>query len=99
LGLPDGADRDLVLEAQSAGVHVFLTRDRRVLRRTNLTGPAMRVLAPSEVADELVIAGVSTFAGGTCAEPNCPYRDADIPAPDIGKWGSLFSHFAESGLA
>lgn len=95
LGLPDSADRDLVLEAQSAGAHVFLTRDRRVLRNTSLTGPALRVLAPSEVADELVIAGVSPFAGGTCSEPNCPYRDLDIPAPDIGKWGGLFSHFDE----
>jgi hypothetical protein len=94
-GLPDSADRDLVLEAQAAGVHIFLTRDRRLLRRTNLTGPAMRVLAPSEVADELAIAGVSPFAGGTCSEPNCPYRDPDIPAPDIGKWDGLFSHFGE----
>lgn len=95
LGLPDSADRDLVLEAQSPGVHVFLTRDRRVLRRTNLTGPAMRVLAPSEVADELVVAGVSPFAGGICSEPSCPNRDPDIPAPDIGKWGGLFSHLDE----
>ena len=99
LGLPDSADRDLVLEAQSACVHVFLTRDRRVLRRTILTGPALRVMAPSEVADDLVIAGVSPFAGGTCSEPDCPYSDPEIPAPDIGKWGGLFSQFLDGDSA
>ena len=37
-GLPPGADRDLVLEAQAAGAHVFLTRDRPLLNRVALQG-------------------------------------------------------------
>ncbi|CCH72693.1 hypothetical protein BN11_190003 [Nostocoides australiense Ben110] len=94
-GLPDGADRDLVLEAQTAGAHVFLTRDGRVLRRAALTGPAMRVWAPSELADELVLSGVGLIGGGLCGEPECPYTESMIPAPDMGKWGPLFACFQD----
>jgi hypothetical protein len=94
-GLRDGADRDLVMEAQAVGAHVFLTRDQGVLRKTDLTGPELRIMAPTEIADDLVIAGVSPFAGGTCLEPDCPYSDPRVPAPDIGKWQPLFSHFEE----
>ncbi|MFC7501534.1 hypothetical protein ACOACQ_03370 [Nocardioides sp. CPCC 206347] len=94
-GLPPGADRDLVLEAQAAGAHTFVTRDRRVLRRTVLTGPPMRICAPSDLADELVTSGVGLMAGGLCEEQGCPYGNTMTPAPDIGKWGPLFAHFED----
>jgi hypothetical protein len=94
-GLPEGADRDLVLEAQAVGAQVFLTRDRRVLRQAALTGPAMRIWAPSELADDLVIAGVEPMRGGTCGAPGCPYGDSMLLLPDIGKWGPLLAHFED----
>lgn len=88
-GLPPGADRDLVLEAQAIGGHVFLTRDRLVLRRTRLTGPPIAILSPLGLACELADAGVELFHGGTCGSPACPYGDWPIPAPDLGKWNGL----------
>jgi len=94
-GLPLGADRDLVLEAQAAGAHTFVTRDRRVLRRTVLTGPSMRICAPSDLAEELVTSGIGLMAGGLCEEQGCPYGNTRTPAPDIGKWGPLFAHFED----
>lgn len=94
-GLPDGADRDLVLEAQAIGAHVFLTRDSKVVRGAMLAGPTMRVCRPSDLADELVIAGVEPMRGGTCGAPLCPYGDSMLPAPDMGKWGPLFAHFED----
>lgn len=90
-GLPDGADRDLVLEAQAVGAHVFLTRDRLVEERVSLSGPRMAVAAPSWLATELVNAGVQLFYGGTCAGPACPYYGWSLLAPDMGKWGGLLS--------
>lgn len=93
LGLSHGADRDLVLEAQGSGTHVFLTSDRKVVRRATLTGPRMRVCTPSELADDLVVAGVEPMRGGTCGNFGCPYLDAMLLAPDIGKWAPLFTHF------
>lgn len=92
-GLPLGADRDLVLEAQAAGAHVFMTRDRQVLRRALLTGPPMRICAPSDLAEELVAYGVGLMSGGLCGEQGCPYGDTTTLAPDMGKWGPLFAHF------
>lgn len=92
-GLPVGNDPTLVLEAQSVGAHVFLTRDKRLRRRVSLTGPRLHVLAPSELADELVIAGATTMGGGTCGDASCPYGDCLLPAPDIGKWGPFMSLF------
>lgn len=92
-GLPDGADRELVLEAQAFGAHVFLTRDRLVLDRVALSGPAMAVVRPHALAVELVRAGVQPLLGGTCGASNCPYGDWPFPAPDMGKWGGLLSVF------
>lgn len=89
-GLPAGADRDLVLEAQAIGAHVFLTRDQLVLKRVSLSGPRMAVVSPAWLAGELVRAGVQPFMGGTCGGNACPYR-AEMPAPDMGKWGGLLS--------
>lgn len=89
-GLPDGADRDLVLEAQAAGAHVFLTRDRLVLEKAALTGPKIAIVPPTWLADELTIAGVGPYGGSTCGENTCVY-EGSLPAPDIGKWGSLLS--------
>lgn len=93
-GLPPGADRDLVLEAQAVGAHVFLTRDREVLETIALSGPAMAVLAPKALADELAVAGVDLFFGGTCGDGGCPYGDWPFLAPDMGKWGGLLSVLA-----
>lgn len=90
-GLPDGADRDLVLEAQAVGAHVFLTRDRLVLERSALSGPAMAVAPPAWLAGELANARVQPFSGGTCGSPACPYDGWSMPAPDMGKWGGLLS--------
>lgn len=94
-GLPDPADRDLVLEAQTAGAHVFLTCDRRVLRRAVLTGRSMRVCAHSDVADDLVIRGVELIGGGTCGALGYPYQVTMVPAPDMGEWGPLLAHFED----
>lgn len=92
-GLPDGPDRDLVLEAQAVGAHAFLTRDREVLEKTSLSGPALRVIPPSALADELIGAGVEPFGGGTCGAEACPYERWSMPTPDMGKWGGLLSIF------
>ena len=94
-GLPDGADRELVLEAQAVGANVFLTRDRRVLDRVALSGPAMVVAAPRALADELIGLGVEPFFGGTCGAEDCPYGEWPFLAPDTGKWGGLLSIFEE----
>lgn len=90
-GLPHGADRDLVLEAQAVGAHAFLTRDQLVLNRVSLSGPAMAVVAPKTLAAELLNAGVQPFDGGTCDMVECPYQNWPLPAPDMGKWGPLMS--------
>ncbi|MGW0412198.1 hypothetical protein ACWERI_04545 [Streptomyces collinus] len=90
-GLPEGADRDLVLEAQAIGAHVFLTRDRLVLDRTVLVGPQMVLLPPAELAARLTAAGIQLFLGGTCGRDECPYAGWPFPAPDMGKWDGLLS--------
>jgi hypothetical protein len=90
-GLPPGPDRDLVLEAQAVGAHVFLTQDREVLRKTTLSGPPLAVLPPSVLAAELAAVGVELFGGGTCGGEGCPYGDWSLPAPDMGKWSGLLS--------
>lgn len=92
-GIPVGADRDLVLEGQAMGAHVFLTRDRRLLENAVLTGPLMRLLPPSALWRKLREAGVGLFAGGNCGAPDCPYGDWALPAPDLGKWGPFLSIF------
>lgn len=95
-GLPSGADRDLVLEAQSVAAHAFLTRDDRVLERTCLSGPPLQVSAPHELAAALLLRGVQPFFGGTCGTHDCPYKEWDLLAPDIGKWGPFMDLFEES---
>lgn len=90
-GLTPGPDRDLVLEAQAVGAHVFLTQDRKVLRKTQLSGPALAVLSPSVLVGELAAAGVQPFFGGTCDDEGCPYDDWPFIAPDTGKWSGLLS--------
>jgi hypothetical protein len=90
-GLSDGADRELLLEAQAVGAHVFLTRDQLVLQRAVLSGPAMAVTSPRALANELITAGVQPFCGGTCGADGCPYDDWPYLAPDTGKWRGLLS--------
>lgn len=92
-GIPSGADRDLLVEAQATGAHVFLTRDEQVLTTATVEGPGLRILRPTDLADELVLGGVELFSGGRCLAQDCPYADFDLPAPDLGKWGGLLSIF------
>lgn len=92
-GLPDGPDRDLVLEAQGARAHVFLTRDKKVLRRVSLSGPQLHVMPPKRLASALAAADVRLFSGGTCGRRDCYYTEWAAPAPDIGRWGPFMSLF------
>ncbi|MDQ0276428.1 hypothetical protein QO003_000731 [Arthrobacter silviterrae] len=92
-GLPIGADRDLILEAQSVRAHIFLTRDKQVLKQARLSGPKLAIMTPAAVAELLVGSGVELFAGGTCTAHDCPYSGWPLPFPDIGKWGPLLSLF------
>ena len=94
LGLPDGPDRELVLEAQSVGAHVFLTRDGRVLKRASLVGPRLSVLSPTGLLARLTSAGVWHFGGGTCGEATCPYAGPWL-APDTGRHAALLAIFGE----
>lgn len=94
-GLPEGADRELVAEAQAVGAHVFLTRDRTVLDRAVVNGRRLAIMAPTALADEMVHAGVQLFAGGICQSEACPYRSLSVPGPDIGKWNGLLSIFED----
>ena len=68
----------------------------RCSRPLPLTGPVLRILRPTDLADELVLGGVQLFAGGQCLAEDCPYAAFSIPAPDLGKWGGLLSLFEES---
>lgn len=95
-GIPKGADMDLLVEAQAVGAHVFLTRDERVLTSAVLTGPALRIMGPTEVADELVCTGTNLFEGGLCLTNDCPYAKFSLPVPDLGKWGGILSLFDET---
>lgn len=95
-GIPNGADLDLVLEAQSVGAHVFLTCDEQVLTRASVTGPVLRILPPTQLAHEFVLAGVQLFEGGLCSAYDCPYAVVITPAPDMGKWTGLISLFEEN---
>lgn len=95
-GLPDSADRDLVLEAQGVGAHVFLTRDNRLIEGVRLSGPTLHVTRPSALASFLIQAGVVALGGGTCGSAECPYAEF-LPAPDMGKWGPLLSIFESAG--
>lgn len=84
-GIPDSADLDLLLEAQSVGAHVFLTRDEQALTSAVLTGPGLRIIRSTDVADELVLGGVKIFAYGLCQTEDCPYWEFSAPFPDLGK--------------
>jgi hypothetical protein len=55
----------------------------------------MRICAPSDLADELLIKGVELIRGGTCGALGCPYQDTMVLAPDIGKWSPLLAHFED----
>lgn len=92
-GLPNGADRDLVLEAQSTGAHIFLTRDKQVLKRTQLSGPRLAIMAPAAVAEFLTGENMDLFSVGTCSSPDCPYYSWPLPLPDNGKWVPLLNLF------
>ncbi|WP_157574986.1 hypothetical protein [Jiangella muralis] len=90
LGLPAGADRDLMLKEPVARVSCF--PDSRPQRATQRESQRTRNESPrqAERADALMMAGVGRFAGGGCSDLNYPYLDPYIPALDIGKAGLLF---------
>lgn len=92
-GLPIGADRDLVLEAQSMGAHVFLTRDKQVLIRAQLSGPRLAIMSPATLVDLLREQDIGILSGGTCESLDCPYAGWPLPFPDTGKWEPLLSLF------
>lgn len=92
-GIPEGADFDLLLEAQSVGAHVFLTRDEQILTSAVLAGPTLRIMRPTDLADELVVSGAKPFDSGLCLAEDCPYTAFTVPIPDLGKWGGVLSLF------
>lgn len=92
-GLPDGADRDLVLEAQAIGAHVFLTQDKALLDAVSLSGPQLAVQPPPWLMSELDRTGAQPFEGGSCGQSGCPYSTWEFPLPDSGKWTGLLSVF------
>lgn len=56
--LPDGVDRELVADTYEAGCHVFLTRDKQLLRKEHIVSPLwVRVLSPSQLLADLDAAG------------------------------------------
>lgn len=79
--LPAGADRSLVAEAYRQGADVFLTTDKRVLRRDSLlAGEGLRLLPPSGLLDALIDAGI---------DPGwAPSQLAGL-APDLGRMAAL----------
>jgi hypothetical protein len=89
--LPSGADHDLVREAQAARAHVFLTRDRRVLRVRRVG--SVILTSPGALAAWLLSSGADLLTGATCGLEGCPYEGWGFVAPDIGKWGGLLSIF------
>lgn len=95
-GIPAGADLDLLVEAQSVGAHVFLTRDEQVLTSAVMAGPVVRVMRPTDVADVLDQRSVQLFTGGMCLHEDCPYATFNLPVPDIGKWSGVLSLFEET---
>lgn len=83
LSLPAGPDRALVAEAHATGCDVFLTTDRRVLRRDPFLAPAgLRLLPPTGLVDALVDAGIHPGWG--------PSQLGGL-APDLGRMGALLS--------
>jgi hypothetical protein len=69
-GLPDGADRELVLRALAVGPHVFLTRDQLVLDRVAFSGTAMEFRAWRNLVFCLGSSAIQSWRG-------CTLRDAD----------------------
>lgn len=62
-GLPEGADRDLLSLAIEAGCHVFLTRDRLLLKRCEHVALYwVAVLSPTGLLDALVASGEAGFS-------------------------------------
>jgi len=93
-GLPEGADRDLVAEAQSVGAHVFLTRDRGILDRAVVKGAGLAIMSPISLMMQMDRAGVQLIAGGVCGQKACPYWGLSTLG-DIGKWNGLLSLFED----
>lgn len=94
IGLGDSADRDLVLEAESVGAHVFLTRDVRLRKNVRTDTSELRVLSPTGLETGLMDGHVSLPWGGSlCSQNRCPYLSVDVPGPDMGKWSAFFGIF------
>ncbi|OZD03415.1 hypothetical protein CH275_16725 [Rhodococcus sp. 06-235-1A] len=94
IGLGDSADRDLVLEAESVGAHVFLTRDVRLRKNVRTDTSELRVLSPTGLETGLMDGHVSLpWGGGLCSQNRCPYLSVDVPGPDMGKWSAFLGIF------
>jgi len=70
--LPRGMDGVLIEEARKAAAHVFVTEDRRVLRKAASISPVIRILRPGAVLTELQATGELHFN-----------RSASLPVPDL----------------
>lgn len=88
---PAGADRDLINEALAARAHVFLTRDKAVLR-AGRERQDLRLLVASPVDLWLALAelDVGAIAGGTANHPDCPYSGPRL-MPDMGRIAALMA--------
>jgi hypothetical protein len=80
--LPEGYDRALVSSAARLGLHVFLTRDKGILRHRDALRPFGLLLAsPLDLFEELLACG----AFHCMLEPRCAYW----PMPDQMRVGHL----------
>ena len=80
--IPPGFDRALVSSASRLGLHVFLTRDKGILRHRNALRPFGLLLAsPLDIFEDLLACG----AFHCMLEPRCAYW----PMPDQMRVGHL----------
>jgi len=71
--LPEGADRELVDQAQRGDAHVFLTTDKKVLRRAAAVRPyGLLIISPTGLVDELAALGAFNLATAWFGEHVAP---------------------------
>jgi hypothetical protein len=90
--LPKGADRELVSEAVRSGAHVFMTRDRALLRTQAVMRPfGLLIASPLDVLEELC----------ACGALHCLLhpRFAYWPAPDLQRVTHLIRALPEQAPA
>jgi hypothetical protein len=87
--MPKGADTDLIRQAIANEMHVFLTRDKGILRNA----PALRQFgllgaSPHQLAELLEDCGVTPFSGGARLHGGCPYSGG-LPVNDLQRMSHL----------